>query len=176
MWRIVSILNGFSMQRFLKVPIESWIITLVNIKNKQTHRPRVIHVFNITFCSHISVLLYDVSFFAHLKKALGFPRHKYYLNIRPGQMKPHFCEAFFVNTFWTIVIIVLIIEILRQPQWVVSQSSARSMSPPPVRSGESHFINLSYLECIFYAATPRRAAAKSGRAPLRVKLIVFQYK
>ena len=72
MWRIVSILNGFSMQRFLKVPIESWIITLVNIKNKQTHRPRVIHVFNITFCSHISVLLYDVSFFAS-EEGIRFP-------------------------------------------------------------------------------------------------------
>ena len=68
--------------------------------------------------------------FSHLKKALGFPRHKYCLNIRPGQMKPHFCEAFFVNTFWTIVIIVLIIEILRQPHWVVSLSSVRSVCPP----------------------------------------------
>ena len=106
-------------------------------------------MFNITFCSHISVLLYDVSFFASLKKALGFPRHKYCSNIRPGQMKPHFCEAFFVNTFRTIVIIVLIIEILRQPLPVVSQSSLGPMSPLGP-SGESHFINLSYLECIFY--------------------------
>ena len=88
--------------------------------------------------------------FSHLKKALGFPRHKYCSNIRPGQMKPHSCEAFFVNTFWTIVIIVLIIEILRQPRLVVSQPSSRSHVPPGP-SGESHFINLSYLECIFYA-------------------------
>ena len=109
----------------------SWVITLVNIKNKQTQRPRgKIHVFGITFCSHISVLLYDVSFFASLKKALGFPRHKYCSNIRPGQMKPHSCEAFFVNTFWTIVIIVLIIEILRQSRLVVSQPSSRSHVPP----------------------------------------------
>ena len=86
--------------------------------------------------------------FSHLKKALGFPRHKYCSNIRQGQMKPHFCEAFFVNTFWTIVIIVLIIEILRQPLPVVSQSSVSC--PPLGQSGESHFINLSYLECIFY--------------------------
>ena len=105
-------------------------------------------MFNITFCSHISVLLYDVSFFASLKKALGFPRHKYCSNIRPGQMKPHFCEAFFVNTFRTIVIIVLIIEILRQPLPVVSQSSVPCLPLGP--SEESHFINLSYLECIFY--------------------------
>ena len=88
-------------------------------------------MFNITFCSHISVLLYDVSFFASLKKALGFPRHKYCSNIRPGQMKPHFCEAFFVNTFRTIVIIVLIIEILRQSPALVSPSHVLAPPRPP---------------------------------------------
>ena len=51
-------------------------------------------------------------------------------------------------TWSSLVIIVLIIEILRQPLPVVSQSTVPCLPLGP--SGESHFINLSYLECIFY--------------------------
>ena len=108
----------------------SWVITLVNIKNKQTQRPRVKYMCSASLFVHTFQFYFMMFLFSHLKKALGFPRHKYCSNIRPGQMKPHSCEAFFVNTFWTIVIIVLIIEILRQPRLVVSQSSSRSHVPP----------------------------------------------
>ena len=65
--------NGFSMERFSS---SNWIITQVNIKNKQTHHiPRVNTCVQHHFLfTHFSFTLWCF-FFSHLKKALGFLRH-----------------------------------------------------------------------------------------------------